>query len=102
VEKAATVGGQEMTPIALAAQFGQVEAVSSLRECISVSHRIVMLQARIRGKRKRLQLKKLEVNARQQVIEEVREAVEEKRRFDEMVMRTISIQKVIRGMLGRR
>ena len=85
VEKAAVVGGQEMTPIALAAQFGQAAAVASLRECISVSNRIVMLQARVRGKRKRIELKKLEEQAREQVNEEVKQAVAEKRRFDEMM-----------------
>jgi hypothetical protein len=102
LQKSAEVGGQELTPIALATQCRQAAAVASLRECISVSHRIVMLQARIRGNRKRIELKKFEERARRQVDKEVQQALEEKRRYNDMVARVTAIQKMARGMLGRR
>jgi hypothetical protein len=91
-----------VTPIALATQYRQPAAVAALRECIAVSHQIVRLQARIRGIRKRTELKKLEERARRQVGKTVQQALEEKRRYNEMVARVTAIQKMARGMLGRR
>ena len=53
-----------------------------------------------RGKRKRIELRSSKRNT-QQVLEEVQEAVEEKRRFDERFAKIVCIQKTIRGMSRR-
>lgn len=102
MEKTAVISGQEMTPMRVAAQFGQLEAVVALRECVSITTHIVMLQARIRGIRKRRELERLERLARQEVGIEVLQAVEEKRRHAEAVATVMLLQRVARGMLGRR
>lgn len=59
VEKAVLVRGEEQTPLKLAQQYGQIEASEILNNLVSATYHIVMLQARVRGKRRRRELEKL-------------------------------------------
>ncbi len=58
VEKVALVRGEEQTPLKLAQQYGHMETAASLKELYHASYHIVMLQARVRGKRRRRELEK--------------------------------------------